>query len=294
MCNINCPLKKVIGRQNPVVRLETTIVNKRRETVQVRMNTAALSDNDGNLIGGLEAFQDISHLKALEREKDNFISMIAHDMRSSLVVIGGFVLRLLNKAANTRLEKQQKYLDIIRKETDKLESLVNDFLEFSRLKTGTLKLNFGATSLDKELMTLVEAYEPKALQRGIQVRLEIAEALPIIEADANRLYRVFTNLLDNALKFSKEKGRITITTQETDQKVIVKFADQGVGIDPVDFPYLFDPFHRGQVGGKVEGFGLGLAAVKTIVEFHGGRVLVESVMGKGSIFTVVLPKTKNG
>ena len=76
------------------------------------MNTAALIDNDGNLIGGLEAFQDVSHLKALEREKDNFISMIAHDMRSSLLVIGGFILRLLNKAADTRPEKQQKYLAV--------------------------------------------------------------------------------------------------------------------------------------------------------------------------------------
>jgi signal transduction histidine kinase len=104
------------------------------------------------------------------------------------------------------------------------------------------------------------------------------------------LRRVFTNLLDNALKFSNEDGKIIITTQETDHEVIVMFVDHGAGIHPTDLPYIFDPFHRGQIGGKTEGFGLGLAAVKAIVEAHGGRVHLESQVGKGSTFSVALPK----
>ncbi len=292
MCNINCPLKTVINRQNPIVRLDTTIQNKRGETVPVRMNTSALLDDEGRLIGGVEAFQDISHIKALEREKANLTSMIVHDMKSSLAIIGGFVLRALSKNGPIGEEKQEKYLEIVRKEGGKLESLIDDFLEFSRLQTGTLRLNFTTTSLDRELIEIVEAYQPKALQHGIKLELELKEALPIIEADANRLHRVFTNLLGNALKFSKEKAKITITTQVTDQDIIIKFIDQGPGIDPRDLPYIFEPFHRGQNRGKVEGFGLGLAAVKAIVEGHGGRVFVESELGKGSVFTVVLPKDR--
>lgn len=290
MCNINCPLKTVINRQNPIVRLETTVINKQGETIPVGMNTAALLDDDGKLLGGVEAFRDISHLKALEREKDNFISMIAHDMRSSITVIGGFVLRLLSNAGHIDEEKQKEYLNIAKNESSKLESLVNDFLEFSRLQTGKLKFNFGPTSLDKELMELVDAYQIKASQSGIKLELQNEEELPIIEADVRQLGRVFTNLLDNALKFSKKEGKVIIATQETDREITIKFIDQGTGIDPVDLPCIFDPFHRGQARKKTEGFGLGLATVKAIVEGHGGRVLAESELGKGSIFSVVLPK----
>ena len=292
MCRINCPLKTVINRRNPIVRLETTIQNKRGDTVPVRMNTAALLEDDGKLIGGVEAFQDISHIKALEREKANLTSMIAHDMKSSLAIIGGLVLRVLKKKSNVDEEKQEKYLEIIRKEEGKLESLIDEFLEFSRLQTGALRLNFSTTSLDRELLELVEVYQPRALQNGIHLELELKEALPIIEADTNRLHRVFTNLLGNALKFSKEKSKVTITTHVTDQDVIIKFIDRGTGIDPRDIPYIFEPFHRGQNQKKSEGYGLGLAAVKAIVEGHGGRVFVESKLGKGSIFTVVLPKDR--
>jgi len=105
------------------------------------MNTAGLFENDGHLIGGVESLQDISCLKALEREKDNLISMFAHDMKSSLTIIGGFVLRLLKKLRDIDEAKQEKYLEIIKNESGKLESLIDAFLEFSRLQTGKLKLN---------------------------------------------------------------------------------------------------------------------------------------------------------
>ena len=104
--------------------------------------------------------------------------------------------------------------------------------------------------------------------------------MSIIEADANRLRRVFVNLLDNALKFSKDKGTITIATQETEREVIIKVIDEGIGIDAKDMPYIFDPFNRAEEEGKREGFGLGLAIVKAIVKGHGGRVLVESELGE--------------
>ncbi len=289
MCKIDCPLRTVLNRQKPIVRLETTIRNKYGETMPVRMNTAGLFDNHGKLIGGLEAFQDISYLKALEREKANIISMIAHDMKSSLVIIGGFVLRLLNKGDDIAKKKQQKYLEIIKNEENKLESLVQDFLEFSHLQKGTLKLNFSATSLDEILLELFEAYQPASLEHGLRLELKNEEPLPIIEADCDRLRRVFTNLLDNALKFSKQKGTITITTEATDQDIIVRVIDEGTGIDPRDIPYIFDSFHRGHKG-KRQGYGLGLAVVKTIVEGHGGRILVKSELDKGSVFSVVLPK----
>ncbi len=292
MCLAHCPLRTVLKGHRPVSLVETTIVNKWGETVPVRMNTAGLFDDNDHLIGGVESFQDISRLKSLEREKDNLISMFAHDMKSSLTIIGGFVLRLLKKARQIDEEKQKKYLGIIKNESGRLESLINEFLEFSRLQTGRLKLNFSTTSLDKDLIELSDSYQVKASQSGLKLKLKNEEELSIIEADATQLRRVFTNLLDNAVKFSKEKGTITITTQETAEDVIVKVKDEGIGIERNELPYIFDSFHRGKGAEKKEGFGLGLAAVKAIVEGHGGRVIVKSELGKGSVFTVVLPKVR--
>jgi two-component system phosphate regulon sensor histidine kinase PhoR len=274
------------------VQIDTTIQNKYGETIPISMNTAALFNDKGDLVGGVEAFQDISHLKALEREKANLTSMIAHDIKSPIVAIGGFALRLLKKDLGTDKEKLKQYIEIISREAGRAELLVNDFLEFSRLDVGALNLSFGPTSLDKELMELLKTYEPKALKRGMRIQLASPKMLSIIEADTNRLCRVFANLLDNALKFSKDEGTITITTQETEKEVMIKVMDQGVGIDAKDIPYIFDPFHRGQDGREKEGFGLGLAIVKAIVKGHRGRILVESELGKGSVFTVVLPKVR--
>ena len=292
MCKTNCPLRTVLKGHRPVSLMETTIVNKWGEIIPVRMNTAGLFDDHDHLIGGVESFQDISHLKTLEREKDNLIFMFAHDMKSSLTIIGGFVLRLLKKANQIDEGKEKEYLGIIRNESGKLESLINDFLEFSRLQTGRLKFNFSAVSLDKELMELLDSYQMKASQSRLRLELKNDEALSIIEADAGQLRRVFRNLLDNAIKFSKEAGTITLETHETAKEILVKVKDEGVGIGRSDLPYIFDSFHRGKAAEKKEGYGLGLAGVKTIVEGHGGRVIVKSDPGKGSVFTVVLPKVR--
>jgi PAS domain S-box-containing protein len=291
MCHTECPLRMVIDRRNPTVDIETTIQNQRGETIPVRMSTAALLDEEGSLIGGLEAFHDISQLKDLEREKANLMSMFAHDMKSPLIAIQGFVLRLLAHTTEMDQEKREKYLEIIKREAGKLDHLINDFLEFSRLQTGKLSLNLGATSLDKELLELYEAYHPRASQSGIELKLENSGDLPLIEADGARLRRVLTNLLDNALKFTFGEGTVTILTEQTKDDVIVKVIDEGRGIDAEDLHTVFEPFHRGRYADETGGIGLGLAVVKAIVEAHGGRVLLESELGKGSVFTVVLPKT---
>jgi len=183
-------------------------------------------------------------------------------------------------------------VEFISREAGRAELLVNDFLELSRFEVDALKLSLGPLSLNEELVDLIKGYEPRALKRGIRIEIAGPKTLSIIEADANRLRRVFANLLDNALKFSKDKGRITIAKQETEKEVTVTVTDQGVGIDAQDMPYIFDPFNRAQEEGTGEGFGLGLAIVKAIVKAHGGRVLVESELGKGSVFTVILPKVQ--
>ena len=290
MCRVTCPLKEAMEGGEQVVRIDTTVRSKDGKAIPVRMSTAALLNEKGSLVGGVEAFQDISHVKALEREKANIISMIAHDIKTPVITIGGFALRLLRKGLRMDEERQKQYVEIILREATRAEELVNDFLEFSRLEAGALDLCFGPTSIDKELDELLKTFEPKALLRGIRIKIISPEALPIINADAKRLRRVFANLLDKALKFSHDNGTVTIAIQETENEIAVRVIDRGVGIEPNEIQYIFEPFHRGEDRGRKEGFGLGLAIVKAIVEGHGGHVFVESKLGKGSIFRVVLPK----
>jgi PAS domain S-box-containing protein len=289
MCDTHCPLKTALTNQEPLSLVESTVRTKRGESIPVRMNVAALFDEDGNLIGGVESFQDISTLKTLERERNNLISTFAHDMKSSLTIIGGFVLRLLHKVETLDGQKERRYLEIIKDESGKLEMLISDFLEFARLQTGKLRLNLSATSLDKELMELCEAYQPKVSGAGLTLTLENENALPPISGDSRQLRRVFTNLLDNAVKFSPKGGRITVSTTTGENEIRISVKDQGMGISADELPFIFDAFHRGKAGEQIKGFGLGLAAVKAIVEAHGGRVLVQSELGKGSAFTVILP-----
>ncbi|MDY0040635.1 MAG: ATP-binding protein [Desulforhabdus sp.] len=271
---------------------EATWENREGQKISTLVSTVPILDEQGSLKGSFSVITDISQLKMLEREKANLVSMFAHDMRSSLTGIHGLGLRLFNKSDSLDDEKKMEYLRIINQEAAKLEALVDDFLEFSRLEVGKLKLNFRAVSLDKELLELFEAYRLRASMRGLNLEFRIEDPLPIIEADLNRLRRVFTNLLDNALKFSTEHGTIKMTSEETDDEIIVRISDDGVGIDARELPYIFDLFHRGQHDQKKDGYGVGLATVKAVVEGHGGRVQVTSELGKGSVFSVFLPKPR--
>jgi PAS domain S-box-containing protein len=292
-CGLNCPLRTIIDGGKSVVQTRTSIKNKRGENIPVRINAAALFDKDGGLIGGVEALVDISHLVALEREKANLISMVAHDMRSSLTGIHGLSLRLLRRPTDLDETREKQHLEIITKEAAKLESLVDDFLEFSRLETGSLCLNFSTTSLDKELEEIFETYQIRAAQYGVNLELRVDAILPVVEVDAQRLRRVFCNLLDNAIKFSRKGGAVAMSARETEHEVMISVADNGIGIHPEDLPYIFDVFHRGRTIGKREGHGLGLATAKIIVEGHGGRILVASQVNEGSTFTLFLPKDRS-
>jgi len=291
MCTEQCPLKSVLKEHKSISFVATTIRKKDGETIPVRMNWAGLFDDDGKLLGAVESFWDISPLKAMQRERDNLISMFAHDMKSSIAIVGGIALRLLKKMSSLSEENQKKHLEIIKKESANLEFMVNDFLDYARLQTGKLHLEFSSTLLDKELTELYNAYQNEALRNQIELEFRTDEALTVIEGDAKHLRRVFANILDNALKFSKENTKITISSEESENEAIIKIKDQGCGIDPNDLPYIFDAFHRGRDTKGYKGSGVGLAAAKTIAEAHGGRIKVESRLGIGSEFTIVLPKT---
>jgi len=291
-CQQRCPIKNSLGSRQPTGPVDTTFVSKDGVRKSVRLQAAGLFNAEGELLGGVEVFQDVSQLKALERERANLVSMFAHDMKNPLVGIQGFALRLLKRGGQTEPDKQKQYLEIIRRQAEQLEKIINDFLDFARLETGRLKLSFSAVDLDKEFIELVEAFSPRFAQKGMSLVLENSEKLPVIEADPVHLRRAFGNLLDNALKYSDQGGTVTIEAQDNDGTVTLRFRDQGAGIPPEDLPYIFDMFYRSGSQGKKAGHGLGLAGVEAIVRGHGGRVMVASELGKGSVFSLELPKSQ--
>ena len=152
-------------------------------------------------------------------------------------------------------------------------------------------MELGETSIFDVLQKTIEAYRPRAEEQKIRLSCDCRPQAPI-KVDAGRLRRVFTNLLDNAIKYSAENREVTIRVSETEREIVIRFQDQGWGIAPEELPYIFDAFHRAESKKKSSGHGLGLAAVKAIILQHGGRVSVESRPGKGSVFTVRLPKQK--
>ncbi len=238
----------------------------------------------------LVSFVDITNLKALESERSNLTYMLAHDIKSALLVIQGFATRTLNKNFSLDEESLEKYLTIIKKESSKLEFLIEEFLTFSKIRSGKMQLRFSPVCIDREIIEIIDSYEQKASQSNITIQLNNSDTIPIIQADLNLLRRVFANLIDNAIKYSYLNSTVIISANENGDFVEVMFADQGRGISEEDMPFLFQPFHRGINSGKEKGYGIGLATVKAIVDGHGGKILVESQVEQGTVFTVCLPK----
>jgi len=294
LCHTSCPIRNALKHPHSRSSVESEITRRDGARIPVRINAGCLYTSGGELSGGVEVFQDISELKNLEAERANIISMFAHDMKSPLVGIHGFAAHLLSRSSDLPQEKLTRFLEVIGRESSRLESLVNDFLDFSRLETGGLKLRFDDTEVGKEIQDILELFEHRFQQASIRVMEKGLDALPIIQADATRLRRVFTNLLENALKYSEAGATVTVEGRETPQEVIVLFSDQGLGIRPEELPHIFNMFYRGRTPGKREGHGLGLAGVDAIVKGHGGRVLVCSTLGVGSTFMVGLPKEQHG
>jgi PAS domain S-box-containing protein len=190
LCGRECPLRAIQNPENHSVSSRAGITSRDGSVTPVRISAAALFDGWGQRIGGVEAIVDLSAVVAMERLRANFIAMLAHDMRSSLTGIHGLGLRLLRNPPDMNEAKARRHLEIIAREAGKLESLVDDFLEFSRIETGGVKLNMTAVSLDRELEEIFETYRERAEQRGLRLELEVSDILPVIEADANRLRRV--------------------------------------------------------------------------------------------------------
>jgi len=286
-----CPvLKHALARKEQAVAAETTIKKKSGENVTISVTTFPLIDGDGALSGAVELFRDISDAKRLERERQNILSMFAHDMKNPITTAGGFLSRLLSGKAGEFTEKQQSYLETIREELYKVSDLLADFLEFSRIEAKAYIPVPRPFNMEKYLRRNIEAAKVEADKKGLTISFEVKGAVPLsILADPGMMDRVIANLLDNAIAYTDTGGAIRVTLFDGDGALHVSITDTGRGIPEDKLPYMFDAFYR--ISRDSKGSGLGLFIVKTIIEAHGGKMGVESAPGKGSTFSFTLPKS---
>jgi len=238
-------------------------------------------------IGAVITLEDITHLKMLDRLKNDFIHTISHDLRSPLTSIMGYV-ELLDRVG-TLNDQQKQFIRHIQNSIQNITALVNDLLDLGRIEAGF------DTRKDEVSLETVLRYTLDNLSRQIEdkeqkLQLTIAENIPVIRGNPIRMRQLTDNLLVNAIKYTPEKGFLIVNLRVDDGQVIFEVADTGVGIPAADQPHIFEKFYRASNAPKGSpGTGLGLAIVKSIVDNHQGRIWVESVVGKGTKFTVVLP-----
>lgn len=266
---------------------EITLVLPMHKVLQVNAS-AILKDNIS--IGCLLVIHDITEIRRLEKMRSDFVANVSHELKTPLTSIKGFVETLKEGALEDK-ENSLHFLEIIDKHVERLDSLINDLLQLSHIESGQLKLKITQFELKNLADSVLAGFKSQLKKKSIEVKNELSSGL-FIQADRDRLEQVFTNLLDNAIKFNREKGWIKLYNEEADDKLKIVVEDSGVGIPPKDLSRIFERFYRVDKARSRElgGTGLGLSIVKHIVELHGGSVGLESTEGLGSKFYFTLPK----
>lgn len=266
-----------------------------------RMRTAAKSIASGNFkekipvtsadeIGQLaESFNSMTKsLEELESMRSSFISDVSHELRTPMTTISGFVEGILDGTIPE--ESRERYLTTVLEETKRLSRLVNDLLEASRLEQGTIKIEKANIDLNRVVVESAFSYEQKLLEKRIDVDLNLDGNECFASADRDSIKRVMINLIDNAIKFTPECGKIIIETHSEGKKVSVSVQNSGDGIEKRDLRHIWERFYKTDKSRSQDkkGVGLGLYIVKTIITQHGGEIFAESEVGKFTKFTFVL------
>ena len=234
-------------------------------------------------------------IEAANRHKSEFLANMSHELRTPLNAIIGFSEVLQEKLFGELNEKQAEYTDDILTSGRHLLSLINEILDLSKVEAGRMELELATFDLPLAIDNARTFVRERATKHGITLDVDVDDRLGDIVGDERKIKQILLNLLSNAVKFTPEGGRIGINARQTDGSVEISVSDTGIGISPEDQPTVFEEFR--QVGGdyahKKEGTGLGLTLAKKFVELHGGRIWVESEVGKGSRFIFTLPIIKS-
>ncbi len=273
------------------IHIEGVIFHKDGHEIPIRFTAAPLI-KDNEVCGAIAIFRDVTKEKQLERHRRILISMFAHDLKGPLAIAGGLLLRMKEGKTGQLSPKQLQYVNTIIKEINKVEKYIRSFLDIVRMEAGQISLSKELCDVNTLISELLEGLELKAKEKNIKILKEIPDDLPLVYVDKEQLQRVIYNIIDNAIKYSPNGSNIIISCKDRDETILCSIEDFGPGIKKEDIPYIFDPFYRANYSENIEGTGIGLAIVKTIIEAHGGKVWVKNKQepDHGAVFTFVLPK----
>jgi len=269
---------------------EIALVTPEETILQVQINP--LLGPQGEVLGQVAVFNDITQLRKVDQLKTEFVSTVSHELRTPLTSIKAFTATLLRDIQFDPAQ-QKEWLKIIDSECDRLTRLITDLLSISRIEAGrALQMDYQKVDLVKLVQRVMDQ------QRAYSTRHELVSELPetlIIEADEDKVVQILTNLVNNAIKYSPRGGRVTTGVEDRGRFVRVWVQDQGPGIRPEHLPKIFDKFYQVDSSStrRVGGTGLGLYLTKALVEAHGGKIEVQSELGKGSQFHFILPKQRH-
>lgn len=299
---LNTPMKKAVrdifssalaGKMLPEMMLNHTPYKE--VDIVVGITASMLNDREGELIGvvfslrDMTASKEIERLTKLDQLKSEFVSNVSHELRTPLSIIKSYTEALLTQVAPDDKETREKFLSVVDSETDRLSGMVSNLLDLSRIEAGKFKLNYKKIDLPDIINSLLAIQ--KAEVKNIHFFTEYDEDLPLIDADKDKIHEALLNLISNSIKFSPTGGTVNVSVERKGDFLSCSVADTGIGIPQNQLGRIFEKFYRVDNSDtyEIEGTGLGLSIVKHIIESHKGHIRVESIKGKGSIFTIELP-----
>jgi signal transduction histidine kinase len=226
----------------------------------------------------------------LSRLKSDFVANVSHELKTPLALIRLFAETLELRRVPTE-EKAHQYYRVINKESQRLTQLINNILDFSRIEAGRKEYRFAPANVGRIVSEVVEAYRFQIEQQGFALTVDVAPDLPDVDADSEALGQALLNLVNNAIKYSREVKSLSLSVRGVGDTVQIAVADRGIGVPKGEQKKIFEKFYRGEASlvHETKGSGLGLSLVEHIMDAHGGAVDIESAPGKGSTFTLVLP-----
>jgi signal transduction histidine kinase len=301
----DCPMQHYLRGNREEYHHGSVIGDKQYDVV-----AAPLSNPDGSL-SIIEVLRDITERKRMEDEiiqakakiealyhserlKTELLSMVSHELRTPLTAIKGFATTLLRPHIRWSKEQQRDFLHNIDQETDRLTHLISNLLDMSRLEAGALNLEKDSYQVSEILESVGSRLD--AMAKHHKLRVKIPAGLPSVFADKTRVGQVLTNLIENAVKYSRKGSQIMVGAKSSDGMVTINVSDRGDGIPSDLLDKVFERFYQGDtvVAGRKDGIGLGLSICRAVVEAHDGKIWVESEIGRGSKFSFSLPTSKRG
>lgn len=264
--------------------------------ISVLVTFTPLKDDAGRLVNIIVDVLDITRFREEEEMKSTFTSIISHELKTPVALIKGYAQTLARPDAAWDAETARQSLEVIEEEADRLEALINNLLDVSRIQAGGLRLEFAYVNLRRLLERIAQDYRTQTDIHTIE--LDLPQELPLIYGDEERLRQVFTNLLSNAIKYAPDGGTIRIggwqekaSLPDKPERFVIYIADEGIGIPAKDLPRIFQRYYRVDSGLRrsTAGVGLGLFLVNAIVEAHQGEIWVRSEVNKGTTVFVALP-----